>query len=383
MPPKPTKRAKKLSTPVSNSEIEDAPVVNGNLPSTINSSRGFLALPNELISQIISYFPEIKTAHILMNPTFIGNWENPENYFERFNVLRALSQLCRLSRIIYLPLLWERFQVCLATDPDGQWFRSIGLAIERKSKGMLESPHLWPYVRVVTVSLSRFQTSKVLPPFVALLGVLPNVHTLEVPHAHSQITKALKAAFGGNVFSSIQKIILPTCAHEILRCCPEVREVTCNEDDGGRLVSALVHHGCRKLEVLRGVCAGPTLMKRMLTFNSDSTNRAQIMGIIGLSVASPPLRCVGIPERAIAEADGYVKLAKDTLRACAEYKPKKKGRKHRRKPTDEDFSDSEPADLYSEPRMVCIRIFIQRTYRPSPSEFSPMKIEQFPVEEPN
>ncbi|KAG8728610.1 hypothetical protein FRC11_010619, partial [Ceratobasidium sp. 423] len=93
--------------------------------------------------------------------------------------------------------------------------------------------------------------SNVLPPFVKLLGALPNVHTLKIPRAHPAITKVLKKAFKDNVFPSIQKIILPTCAHEILRCCPEVREVTCNEGDGGRLVSALAHNGFKKLEALR------------------------------------------------------------------------------------------------------------------------------------
>ncbi|KDN38685.1 hypothetical protein RSAG8_09360, partial [Rhizoctonia solani AG-8 WAC10335] len=212
-----------------------------------------------------------------MNPIFIGSWENPDNYFERFDVLRALSQLCRLSRQIYLPLLWERFQACLTTNAKGQWYRSIGKSMERKSQGMLKSKHLWPFVKVVTVTLTRFQTSKVLPPFMKLLGVLPNVHTLEIPHTHPAMTTALKVTFGGKVFPTIQKVILPTCAHEILRCCPEVREVICNEGDGGRLVGALVYNECKKLEVLRGVyAAGPILMKR-------------------LSAASPPLRCVSIP----------------------------------------------------------------------------------------
>lgn len=120
-------------------------------------------------------------------------------------------------------------------------------------------------LRVVTVALTRFQTSNVLPPFVRLLSALPNIHTLEISHAHSAMTKALKDAFEGNVFPSIEKVILPTCAHEILRCCPEVREVTCNEDDGGRLVSALAQNGCKKLEILRNVYPGPVLMKRAFT----------------------------------------------------------------------------------------------------------------------
>ncbi|KAG8710789.1 hypothetical protein FRC11_004125, partial [Ceratobasidium sp. 423] len=231
-------------------------------------------------------------------------------------------------------------------------------------------------------------TSSVLPPFVKLLGALPNVHTLEIPHAHSAMTKALKEAFEGNVFPSIQKIILPTCAHEILRCCPEVREVTCNEDDGGRLVSALVHNGCKKLEVLRGVYPGPVLTKR-------------------LSAVAPPLRCVDItkvsqdvlpiygtfPGLRVLEidcfgtevvGDDHLKLVRDTLRACANYKPQKKGRKSRRKAADDDLSDSGLADLYSEPRVVRVRKFgwRPRYYEKSPEEFTPLGVEEIPLEDP-
>jgi hypothetical protein len=148
MPSKSKKRVK--ITPISTSEHEtdDLVIASGTLaPFTNTPARGFLALPNELVSQILSYYPEIKTAHILANPTFIGSWKDPENYFLRFDVLRSLSQLCRLARDIYLPLLWERFQVCLTANVEGQWFRNIGQAMERKSKGMLKSKHLWPYVK--------------------------------------------------------------------------------------------------------------------------------------------------------------------------------------------------------------------------------------------
>ncbi|CAE6421440.1 unnamed protein product [Rhizoctonia solani] len=383
MPPKSKKRVKKALTPVpdSNSEIENSPTENRiSPPSTGVAPRGFLALPNELVSLILSYFPEIKPEHILMNPTFIGNWKNADNYSVRFDVLRALSQICRLAREIYLPLLWERFQVCL-TNTEVSWYRSIGLAMERKSEGMLKSKHLWPYVKVVTVTLSRFQTSTVLPPFVKMLGVLSNVHTLEISHAHSLMTRALKEAFEGNVFPSIQKVILPTCAHEILRCCPEVREVTCNEDDGGRLVSALVHTGCKKLEVLRGVCPGPVLMKRLSTAAPplrciDITNVSQDM--LPIYGTFPSLRVVEIDCFGTTVTDDDVKLGKDILRACANYKPPKKGKKSRRNMADGGLSDSGLADLYPEPRVVRVRTFPQRYYEKSPEGFTPLGVEDIP-----
>ncbi|KAF8679434.1 hypothetical protein RHS04_04813 [Rhizoctonia solani] len=386
MPPKRTKRVKIAPASVSESGFKNLPVLDHTFASsTTTASQGFLAIPNELVSQILSYYPEIKTIHILMNPTFIGNWKDAENYFVRFDVLRSLSQLCRLARDIYLPLLWERFQVCLTTNVEGQWFRSIGQTMERKSKGMLRNKHLWPYVKVVTVTLTRFQTSKVLPPFVKLLRALPNVHTLEIPHAHSAMTGALKQAFEGKTFPTIQRIILPTCAHEILRCCPEIREVTCNEDDGGRLIGALVQNGCKKLEVLRGVSPGPVLMKRF-------------------SAAGPPLRCISIankykevipmcgkfPSLRIIEIDYSegvqidVQSAKDSLRASAKYKPVKKGKKSRRESEDEDLSDSGLVDLYSDPRVIRLRKFLPRSpyyYNLSPEQFIPLEVKELPVED--
>jgi hypothetical protein len=117
-------------------------------------------------------------------------------------------------------------------------------------------------LRIVTVTLTRYKTTTVLPPFVKLLQSLPNVHTLQVPHAHSAMTGALKTAFEGSSFPSIRTVIMPTCAHEILRCCPETRDVTCNEGDGGRLVSALADAGCSQLEVIRYVSPGPVMLKR-------------------------------------------------------------------------------------------------------------------------
>lgn len=116
--------------------------------------------------------------------------------------------------------------------------------------------------RIVTVVLTRFQAKNVLPPFVKLLQCLPNLHTIQIPHAHSAITGALKAAFEGSVFPSVRTLTMPTCAHEVLRCCPGAREVTCIEEDGGRLASALADAGCNELETLRHVSPGPMMLKR-------------------------------------------------------------------------------------------------------------------------
>ncbi|KAL5641661.1 hypothetical protein ACGC1H_001961 [Rhizoctonia solani] len=231
------------------------------------TTKGLLGLPAELLSHIVSHFSEIRDQHLLISTHYIGSGLNTEDLLLRFNALRALSQLSRLSRSIFSPLLWERFQICLTPKPGWQWHSYIGHAMERKSKGLLESKHLWPYVKVVTVAISNFKSSQVIPPFVQLLGMLPNVHTLEILYVTINIPSPgyLEAYFKGYTFPSVQKVVLPAYAREILNCCPNVKEVTCNRDfgDSGQLVDALIHIGCSNLEVIRGLTIGLAPLKRV------------------------------------------------------------------------------------------------------------------------
>ncbi|KAG8690150.1 hypothetical protein FRC11_013513 [Ceratobasidium sp. 423] len=349
-------------TPVSGSEIRDAATTNhASISRTRAPSRGFLALPTELVFIILSNFPEIRTVHVLMNTPYIGYWKDADNYYERFDALRALSQLCRLAREIFLPLLWERFQACLNPSPEGKWYYNIAKVLERKSNGMLQSQHLWPHVKVITVTLARVRSSKILPLLVRLLSCLPNVHTLEIPHACGTMSAALREAFRGNIFPSIQKIILPAGTHEILRCCPEIREVTCNEGDDTRLVGALVYNGAKKLEVLRKIYGVPSTMKhlRMIELNYREGNP------IGRSV------------------EDDIKLAKNTLRACAKYKPTKE-EKSRRETAGDNIPEPKLANPDSGVGIVRLRKSIALPqvwgdrYK-SPGEYVPFEIEEIPV----
>lgn len=62
----------------------------------------------------------------------------------------------------------------------------------------------------------------------------------------------LKEAFEGKRYPQIRAIILPSCAHAILRACPEVRDVTCNEDDGSKLLTPMTKE-CKHVESISGI----------------------------------------------------------------------------------------------------------------------------------
>ena len=91
----------------------------------------------------------------------------------------------------------------------------------------------------MTVSLTRYQFTTILPAFVNALEVLPNLHTLRICHAHSEMSTYLKSAFEGHVFPQIKTVVLPSCAHNILRSCPNVKDVTNIEENGTKLASAI------------------------------------------------------------------------------------------------------------------------------------------------
>jgi hypothetical protein len=113
----------------------------------------------------------------------------------------------------------------------------------------------------MTVALTRTETVKVLPAFAQCLGALPNLHTLELVHVHSDMTTVLGQTFKDQSYPQIRRVVLPSCAHNILRACPEVREVLCTEHDGSKLIGA-ISKACKHVEMFKGLHASPSLVKR-------------------------------------------------------------------------------------------------------------------------
>ena len=59
-------------------------------------------------------------------------------------------------------------------------------------------------------------------------------------------------AFEHKRYPQIRTIVLPACEHSILRACPNVVDVTCNDGSGSQIISAMTEV-CKDVEVMEGV----------------------------------------------------------------------------------------------------------------------------------
>ncbi|KAJ3538052.1 hypothetical protein NMY22_g5327 [Coprinellus aureogranulatus] len=252
-----------------------------------NARQGILRLPPELIANVLSNYKSIgnftsipdrsekeEARRQLQAPAAPGPIDLlsdepvlPRAYLDRPDALRALSQTCVAYRQVFLPLLFERLEVCVTTRPGNPmraFYKHIGEGLERKCSGLAKRPDLWEMVGKVHVSLTRYQTETVLPAFLKCMKNLPNLHTIKVLHAHTQMTTAIKNTFERASLPTIRTVVVPAFCHEILRACPEVRSVWCTEQDGSKLVGALGKGKCNKVEELRGCDLTEHMMKRLV-----------------------------------------------------------------------------------------------------------------------
>ncbi|KAF8159183.1 hypothetical protein B0H34DRAFT_654539 [Crassisporium funariophilum] len=223
-------------------------------------------LPLELLMEIISYFNSLPT-HSSNGAAFTWGAYSASGKMmaatslERTHVLRSLSQTCKLWRNIFFPMLWERLEACATHSLSGAWYQVLGQSLIRKSTLVSENPELASHVRII---LSRYSVSTVLPAFIAAIHALPNLHTLQILRTHHKMSSMLKSAFQGQIFPQVRTIVLPSYAHHILRCCPEVRTIVCcSWDDGSQLVSAMGKI-CRKVETVEGFRVDDKIMKRIV-----------------------------------------------------------------------------------------------------------------------
>ncbi|KAJ7117640.1 hypothetical protein C8R44DRAFT_879197 [Mycena epipterygia] len=287
-----------------------------------NLSQGLLAMPVELLDLISTHFGlrvEVPVGH-LSNHT---DPALPLEYHDRTDALRALSQTCHVLRLAFLPMLWECMNVCVKarTGKDAAFYKALGDLLKRTSVGLVGEPELLSYVRTVNVTLTRYASAEALPPFAHCLTQMPNMHTLQIVHAHTAMTTHLKTGFADTRLPNVRTIILPAWAHEVLRCCPEVTHVICNSNDSGKLVSAIAK-SCNKVEILEGFnLCDDKIMKRVVkavpnltevNFNYMPANET----IASLSVFRN-LRAIRLPHPTTQEAlesGAYVTELSDTLK---------------------------------------------------------------------
>lgn len=270
MAPKSKKRAKPgASTPPT---FEPLPLVNLSDQQDCKA----LQLPLELLMEILSYFKGIRRPS---SNAYIHNTSNNlSEYLERTDTTRALSQTCRYWRFTLMPVLWESLDVCATHSKSKAWYQVFGETLVRKSTLMTANPEIASHVRsvlrayflvgakpqivdfisiiclsrTVNVILTRYSAATVLPAFVQGLEALPNFKVLCIASAHQKMTTALKDAFEEHTFPQVESIFLPPYCHNILRSCPSVRKVTCNDaEDASKLISAIAKE-CKHVEEVDG-----------------------------------------------------------------------------------------------------------------------------------
>ncbi|TFK69229.1 hypothetical protein BDN72DRAFT_840707 [Pluteus cervinus] len=241
----------------------------------IKQTAKIFELSIEVFMEILSYFPASPI------PTRVSMALLPPSSTERTEILRALSQTCQSFRDIFLDMLWQRVEVCTVKvafaktgmsgksymvageDPAGAWYIAISDLLLTICKGLVANPSYAPRVQIFNAAITRCNSEAVLGSLVRCLKSLPNLHTLQIYRAHTQMTTHFKITFEGHLLPQIRTIILPTYAHNVLRCCPNVTTVVCNGGDGSQLISA-IQKVCKKIEVMDGFPLGDTrLVKRI------------------------------------------------------------------------------------------------------------------------
>ncbi|KAK0227377.1 hypothetical protein EDD85DRAFT_974958 [Armillaria nabsnona] len=169
------------------------------------SITGLPVLPNELLLEILSYWPSIpipaKDRRVFS-----------ERYMQRFHALLALSQTCRSLRNVFLPLVWERLEARVSRKPllpplyhrklILPWKKEVGTELVRQLEVVtIRDPTLAVYIHTISMTLSRFSADTVYLELAQCLALLPNLHTLQICGTGS--SKALYEAFHQRVFKPL------------------------------------------------------------------------------------------------------------------------------------------------------------------------------------
>ncbi|KAF6752774.1 hypothetical protein DFP72DRAFT_814903 [Ephemerocybe angulata] len=252
MPPRSSKRVKRLAAP-SNS----AP-----LPATPYSNSILTRLPSELVFEVISFFDHVPIDR--PNDDFSnhlrpdGRSPSPKTgsrFDHRQDSLRAMSQTCKAWREFFWPILWENVELGAARGTgSGPWYKRVSKVLIDKCEGLANTPLVAAQVRGIRISLSKPNIKDDLESLIKGLRACPNLKVLNFYFVQNTSITPLKNAFKGNSFPSIERVILPSSAHNALRSCPNVKAVICSGGKGGGMqILSSIQAACKKVEVLGGV----------------------------------------------------------------------------------------------------------------------------------
>lgn len=184
---------------------------------------------------------------------------------ERSKALRAMSQTCKAWRDALVPWLWRSFECGAIVRPESecQWFMQCVDRLISKCGGLAVNPELAQHTREIRVVLSKHRLDEAFTQFAKCLSVCVNLKVINIHFAQAETAGDIKIAFGGLEFPTVETVILPTQAHHLLRCCPNVKTVMCHQGDGSQIITAM-QRACRNVEVIIGIRCDRSLVERLV-----------------------------------------------------------------------------------------------------------------------
>ncbi|KDR77323.1 hypothetical protein GALMADRAFT_139316 [Galerina marginata CBS 339.88] len=190
------------------------------------NAKGIAAFPDELLLEIMHYFPDIPLPTIEWKPF------DADAHIERREALFSLSQSCSNLRRFFRPYIWNRIEVV-----SGMRFlrggrksdRTINVEILRQLEVVtIRDPRLAQYVEVINVDVRDYSGNTVLAELARCMGEFPNLHTVKIQVLHgpkSESRWSPKDVFNKYSYPQIISVIIPRRLFSLLRSCPRVRTV--------------------------------------------------------------------------------------------------------------------------------------------------------------